>query len=146
MASAALIDDRLQIDGLDMYTWTNTFGVPTDGFSKSTFMDGSYTRGTDEPPMAPQDANPALGHFDPLTLNLSGPMYLKETSVNPAPDRMYPARKFEYADGTVTWDRPGRSWSGPRTPPIKMDWVLIALVALVILFLARKTLLKSLKV
>jgi hypothetical protein len=145
MASAALIDDRLQIDGLDMYTWTNTFGIPTDGFSKGTFMDGSYMRGTDENPMALQDANPALDHFDPLRLNMSGPMYLKETSVNPAPDRMYPARKFEYEDGTVTWDRPGRSLSAPRTSHIKKDWVLIAIVALIILFLARKTLLKSLK-
>ena len=78
MAHAALVDDTLKINGIDMYSWTNTFGVPTDGFYKDQVMDGSYIRGTDEQPMAPQDDNPANEHFDPLRINESGPMYLKE--------------------------------------------------------------------
>ena len=43
--------------------------------------------------------------------NSSGAMYLKTASVNPAPYRMFPARKFEYSDGTCTWYRPDMPWS-----------------------------------
>ena len=43
--------------------------------------------------------------------NTSGAMYVKTASVYPAPYRMFPARKFEYADGTCTWYRPDAPWS-----------------------------------
>ena len=101
MASAALIDDRLQIDGFNAYTWTNTFGVPTDGFYKD-FINGTYTTQIDEVPQTYTDENPALDHFNPLDLNRSGPMYLNEVSVDPAPYRMFPARKYELDNGVVT--------------------------------------------
>ena len=151
MAHAALIDDRLQIDGIDMNTWTNTFGVPTDGFYKDQMIDGSYIRGTDERPMEPQDANPAMEHFDPLHVNTSGPMYLKEIYPKYAPDRMFPARKFEYPDGTVTYARPGLPFHfEDSSPPQKgwfagqmkdfSDWVPILLFIAVLVFFFRKNL------
>jgi len=105
MATAWMIDDRLQIDGFDPYTWSGTFGVTTDGFRKDTFIDGSYYTQIDEVPMEMQD--PVEGP----EFNSSGAMYLKTASVNPAPYSMYPARKFEYSDGTCTWYRPDMPWS-----------------------------------
>ena len=133
MASAALIDDRLQIDGFNAYTWTGTFGVPTDGFYKD-FMDGSYTTQIDETPQTYTDKNEDLDHFHPLDLNRSGPMYLKEGGVNPAPYQMFPARKYEYDNGVVTWERPDR-------PLIKKEtnWFIVFLViAVLFLFLFKK--------
>jgi len=103
-----MIDDRLQIDGFDPYTWSGTFGVTTDGFRKDTFIDGSYYTQIDEVPMEMQD--PVEESQSP-EFNTSGAMYLKTASVDPAPYAMYPARKFEYADGTCTWYRPDMPWS-----------------------------------
>jgi hypothetical protein len=103
-----MIDDRLQIDGFDPYTWSGTYGVNTDGFRKDTFIDGSYYTQIDEVPMEMQD--PVEESQSP-EFNSSGAMYLKTASVNPAPYRMYPARKFEYSDGTCTWYRPDMPWS-----------------------------------
>jgi len=108
MATAWMIDDRLQIDGFDPYTWSGTFGVTTDGFRKDTFIDGSYYTQIDEVPMEMQD--PVEESQSP-EFNTSGAMYLKTASVDPAPYAMYPARKFEYADGTCTWYRPDMPWS-----------------------------------
>jgi len=108
MATAWMIDDRLQIDGFDPYTWSGTYGVNTDGFRKDTFIDGSYYTQIDEVPMEMQD--PVEESQSP-EFNSSGAMYLKTASVNPAPYRMYPARKFEYSDGTCTWYRPDMPWS-----------------------------------
>jgi hypothetical protein len=128
MASAALIDDRLQIDGFNAYTWTGTFGVPTDGFYKN-FMDGSYVSQIDETPQTYTDENTDLDHFNPLDLNRSGPMYLKEASVNPAPWRMFPARKYELDNGVVTWERPDR----PAVRTDKEDNRLLIILILVVI-------------
>jgi len=108
MATAWMIDDRLQIDGFDPYTWSGTYGVNTDGFRKDTFIDGSYYTQIDEVPMEMQA--PVEESQSP-EFNSSGAMYLKTASVDPAPYRMFPARKFEYSDGTCTWYRPDMPWS-----------------------------------
>lgn len=152
MAHAALVDDNLKINGIDINTWTNTFGVPNDGFYKDQFMDGSYIRGTDERAMESQGENPANDHFYPLTINESGPMYLKEIYPKYAPDRMFPARKYEYEDGTVTFARPGQpfQFDDPITPPRKgwfagqikdmSDWVPVLLLVIILIFLFRNNL------
>lgn len=103
-----MIDDRLQIDGFNPYTWSGTYGVPTDGFPKNVFIDGSYDTGISEVPM--EMTAPIENPNDP-NLHNSGPMYLKTVSVDPAPFRGFPARKMEYSDGTTTWYRPGAPWS-----------------------------------
>jgi hypothetical protein len=108
MAHAALIDDRLQIDGFDMYTWSGSYGLPSDGFPKNVFMDGSYFTQIDESETVYTDPLPASAAQN---MNLSGPMYLKSGYVNPAPTSLYPARKYEFDDGRVTWRRDGRPWS-----------------------------------
>jgi hypothetical protein len=147
MASVAHLDDRVHLNKFDMYTWTDTFGVNTDGFPKDMYLDGSYTTQMDETPTQYPSIidSEDIDHFNPQRLNMSGPMYLKECSVNPAPENMYPARKFEYDTGRVTWDRPGR----PRMTRVtddRNDKLFIILIAIVILlFLFRSKLRPLLK-
>lgn len=107
MASALMIDDRLQIDKFNPTTWTGDFGINHDGFRKDVFIDGSYTRAIDETP---------TDYTDDLDENLkprdlSGNVHLKTISPNYAPHGAFPTRKFEYSDGTVTWFRPELPWS-----------------------------------
>ena len=140
MASVAHLDDRVHLNKFDMYTWTNTFGVNTDGFPKDLYMDGSYTTQMDETPTRYPSIidSEDVDHFNPQTLNLSGPMYLKECSVSPAPDGMYPARKFEYDTGKVTWERPGQ----PRVIRREENGnvIIIIIIVVIILFLLRSKL------
>ena len=140
MAHAALIDDRLQIDGFDMYTWSETYGLPTDGFPSTMCIDGSYTAGIDETPTIYTDG---LAFASDQNLDLAGNMYLKTSESKPAPFRGFPARKLEYDDGRVTWLRPGAPWSlvgqDATNSIVRMarnNWLLILLLILVALFWA----------
>ena len=104
MASALMIDDRLKIDHFNPTTWTGDFGINNDGFRKDVVIDGSYTSAIDEEP---------VDYSDDLTnkpTDLSGNVHLKTINPNYAPYHPFPARKFEYSDGTVTWVRPGQPW------------------------------------
>ena len=145
MASVAHLDDRVHLNKFDMYTWTDTFGVNTDGFPKNLHLDGSYTTQMDETPTQYPSIidNEDIDHFNPQRLNMSGPMYLKECSVNPAPERMFPARKFEYDTGKVTWDRPGR----PRVirGEENANIIIIIIIVVILLFLFRSKLRPLLK-
>lgn len=135
MASSLMIDDRLQIDKFNITTFTGDYGINHDGFRKDVFMDGSYTRAIDE---TPED------YTDDLQVkpkDLAGNVYLKTISPNYAPHGMFPTRKFEYSDGTVTWFRPEVPWSWmqrgthPGTFKITKDFrnVLITLIVLAII-------------
>jgi len=130
-----MIDDRLQIDKFNITTFTGDYGINHDGFRKDVFMDGSYTRAVDE---TPED------YTDDLQVkpkDLAGNVYLKTISPNYAPHGMFPTRKFEYSDGTVTWFRPELPWSWmqrgthPGTFKITKDFrnVLITLIVLAII-------------
>jgi hypothetical protein len=130
-----MIDDRLQIDKFNITTFTGDYGINHDGFRKDVFMDGSYTRAIDE---TPED------YTDDLQVkpkDLAGNVYLKTISPNYAPHGMFPTRKFEYSDGTVTWFRPELPWSWmqrgthPGTFKITKDFrnVLITLIVLAII-------------
>jgi hypothetical protein len=130
-----MIDDRLQIDKFNITTFTGDYGINHDGFRKDVFIDGSYTRAIDE---TPED------YTDDLQVkpkDLAGNVYLKTISPNYAPHGMFPTRKFEYSDGTVTWFRPELPWSWmsagthPGTFKITKDFrnVLITLIVLAII-------------
>ena len=93
MATAELLNDNLQIDGFNSYTWSKTFGVPSDG----TYVDGSYISQIDE-------SSTTSDSDDFQTFQPPG-MYLKTASTDPAPDMMFPARKYEHDDGRVTYER-----------------------------------------
>lgn len=104
MASAFMIDDRLQIDGFNPTTWTGDFGINHDGFRKDVFIDGSYTTGISEVPVDYSD------DLRNKPFDLSGNVNLKTINPNYAPHDAFPTRKFEYSDGTVTWYRPKLPW------------------------------------
>lgn len=109
MATALLISDDLHINHINPYTWTGAYGVNTDGFPKNIAVSGTeYTTQVDETPME-ESGRPDLD--EDLNFNFSGPMYVKTVEARgPAPFRPYPARKFEYSDGTVSWYRPDLKW------------------------------------
>lgn len=107
MASAMMIDDRLQIDGFEPRTWSGSYGLNTDGFPKNIYMDGSYTTQIDPTLMILESAPEYSGDTN---MDFAGNMYLKTANDNPAPSRIFPARKYEYPDGRVTWSRPGAPW------------------------------------
>ena len=104
MASALMIDDRLQIDLFNPTTWTGDFGINHDGFRKDVFIDGSYTTGIDEVPVDYSD------DLKNKPFDLSGNVNLKTINPNYAPHGAFPTRKYEYSDGTVTWYRPELPW------------------------------------
>jgi len=108
MASAVMIDDRLQIDGFEPRTWSGSFGLNTDGFPKNIYMDGSYTTQIDPTVM---ESSSIPEYSDDTNMDLAGNMYLKTANDKPAPFSMFPARKYEYPDGRVTWSRPGAPWN-----------------------------------
>lgn len=157
MASIAHADDRIHINKFDMYTWTGTYGVTSDGFPKTMYMDGTYTDGIDETPTQYPSIidSDAVNHFNPERLNMSGPMYVKTGYVNPAPDSMFPARKFEYDDGSVSWARPGLKESFSSRKPRRItdtidnflghDWFIFILIVIVLFLILSRGQLKFLK-
>jgi hypothetical protein len=136
MASTLMIDDRLQIDGFNPTTWTGDFGILKDGFPHNLYVDGTgYTAGIDESPMILTEPIDIPDEF-------IGNMYLKTAAPSVAPYNPFPARKFEYSNGRVTWRRPQLPWSwesapsdGGAGPPLPKDTsLLVALLVAVILF------------
>jgi hypothetical protein len=153
MASIAHADDQVHMNKFDMYTWTGTYGVSHDGFPKTMYLDGTYRSGIDETPTQYPSIidSDAVEHFNPERINMSGPMYLKTGYVNPAPDAMYPARKYEYDDGSTTWVRP--AFVGTTLKPgrgfvervLGHDWFIFVLIVIVLFLILGKSQLKFLK-
>jgi len=140
-----LLDDSMEMNRINPYTATGTFGVSYNG------GDGKYQplawKQPDEGPATwdmPQDVPDYVNHSDPTFENRSGPMYLKEGGVNPARSFMYPARKYQFDDGTTTWGREVVMTSGENytneNPFFKDELgtnlpILIALIVLLLLFI-----------
>jgi hypothetical protein len=67
-------------------------------------------------------------------------IFLKTASVDPAPTAPFPARKYEWEDGTTSWYRPGASTGasfGPLEQLLKaaspgnlLVWLVLAVIAL----------------
>jgi hypothetical protein len=98
-----MADDDLSMNRVNPYTATGTFGISYDGATYpemqwNTPVDGPATWNT-------PDKNEADDHLTPLAMNTSGPMYLKTADKGPATSFMFPARKFQYDDGTTSWSR-----------------------------------------
>ena len=145
MASAAMIDDRLQIDGFEPRTWSGSYGLNTDGFPKKIWIDGSYTTQINPEPMEIPER--PLGADDP-SMDFAGNRYLKTGEPDPAPYPLYPARKYEYSDGRVTWVRPGQPFdfrgdeatvgAVKRTDKKHDRMILYLLIAVAVVYLASK--------
>jgi len=130
-----MLDDRLKIDHFNPTTWTGDYGINKDGFRKDLFMDGSYTTGIDETPMETNQS------FVMNSTDLAGNTYLKTAAPSVAPYHPFPARKFEYSDGRVTWRRPQLPWSwemgksvGGAGRGLADNKILVLLIVAVILF------------
>jgi hypothetical protein len=142
MASALLIDDNLKIDHFNVTTATGDFGIPHDGFSKNIWIDGSYVSGIDDNPMELTIPIQIVNSTD-----LAGNTYLKTAAPSVAPYRQFPARKFEYSDGRVTWMIPELPWSwmtGNKESYEKkniiednMNVVIILIILVLILFIIK---------
>jgi hypothetical protein len=130
MASAALIDDRLQIDGFNAYTWTNTFGVSTGGFYKEP-MDQGYTS---------QICEYETVYDGPMEVfHLPASMVLKTGVQYPAPSVLYPARKYQFDDGEVSYMRPGEAFIARDEEDKKNMWRIgFAFSAVLFIYLFRK--------
>ena len=139
MASNLMIDDRLKIDHFNPTTWTGDYGINRNGFRQDLFIDGSYTNGIDETLMAVNDVLPII--------DIAGNTYLKTAAPSVAPYTLFPARKFEYSNGRITWVRPLQPWSwqtgesvggagaGSRIPKdSKLILILLIIVILVYCF------------
>jgi len=141
-----LLNDALEIDRINPYTATGTFGVSYNG------GDGKYgpLRWTapDEGPATwdvTQEVPDYVDHSDPTFENRSGPMYLKEGGTNPATSFLFPARKYQYDDGTTSWSREVVMTSGENytneNPFFKDELgtrlpILIIFIVLLLLFVA----------
>jgi len=137
MASALMIDDRLQIDGFNPTTWTGDFGINKDGFPKNLWMDGSYTTGINETPMETNES------FVQNSTDLAGNTYLKTAAPSVAPYNPFPARKFEYSDGRITWRRPQLPWCWEKGtqdsgPSKETNIVVLLLIAVIIMYLVSR--------
>lgn len=141
MATAWMINDDLAINKFNPYTWSGTYGVPTDGSKWKS--DGTYTVEIDERPTVYTDSNSELNDFNPVHLMRSGPMYLNEMPAQPAaPFNGFPARKYEFDNGVVTWIRPDMTMGGqaeyafqaPRAKTWDLWLVLLVIIVLAVLY------------
>jgi hypothetical protein len=103
--TSLLLNDDMSMNRINPYTLTQTFGVSYNGGYKGTLEAGP------ERPESPSmlEFNPRAGvptdHFNKLELDDAGNMYLKTGGVNPATSFLYPARKYQFDDGSTTFGR-----------------------------------------
>lgn len=151
MALSMLVDDQLSMNRINPYTLTGTFGVPTDGMYK-TPLDTRYTTETSD--LSPEDTASTFpddtpDHFAPSRINMAGGMVAQSVSERGnAPYAVFPARKYQYVDGSVSFIRPGMEGGGDndlyyedryRGAKWDKDTLIILLVALAaVLFVFRK--------
>lgn len=101
--TSLLEDDVLAINRINPYTATETFGISTNGTYKGS-LDWTYP--ADGPPSWQQEEKPEyVDHFGPHVGNRSGSMYLRTGDTSPSTSFMFPARKYQYDDGTTSWSR-----------------------------------------
>jgi hypothetical protein len=145
MATAWMINDDMKINNINPYVLSGTFGIPTDGSKWKS--DGTYTVEIDERPVVYADANADLQDFNPVTTFRSGPIMVGEIAAKPSPPwGTFPARKYEYDNGVVTWVRPDLQSKGMRqwaSDPLKANtwdlWtVLLVIVALALIYSAMR--------
>jgi hypothetical protein len=103
--TSLLLNDDMSMNRINPYTLTQTFGISYNGGYKGTLEEGP------ERPESPVmlEFNPRAGvpteHFNKLTLDDAGNMYLKTGDVHPATSFLYPARKYQFDDGSTTFGR-----------------------------------------
>lgn len=105
--TSLLLNDDISMDRINPYTASQTFGVSYNGGYKDTAPAQSEPVRPESPAMFEFD--PSVGvptsHFNRLTLDRAGNTYLKTGGVNPARSFLYPARKYQFDDGSTTFGR-----------------------------------------
>jgi hypothetical protein len=103
--TSLLLDDDMSMNRINPYTSSQTFGISYNGGYKGTLEAGPER--PESPPMF--EFNPRAGvptdHFNKLELNDAGNMYLKTGGIHPATSFLYPARKYQFDDGSTTFGR-----------------------------------------
>jgi hypothetical protein len=101
--TSLLLNDQAHNDRINPYTATNTFGVSYNGGYKYPSPEVEVPEDMDAPA---DDTGVPISHFNPLTIDRAGNRYLKTlSSANYAKSFMYPARKFQFDNGSTTFGR-----------------------------------------
>ena len=104
--TSLLLDDDMSMNRINPYTSSQTFGVSSNGGYKGV----SHEKGPERPESPGMfEFHPSEGvptdHFNKLSLNDAGNMYMKTGGVNPAKTFIYPARKYQFDDGSTSFGR-----------------------------------------
>lgn len=145
-----LSNDDMAMNRINPYTLTTTFGVSYNGGYKGPAP--QFPTAVEGP--AQWDVEAELpefkDHMQPLYINRSGPMMVKTGSPYPAKSFMYPARKYQYDDGSTSFSREivwknGQNyisglptgWETPSGDSLQPVIIVFALL-LILLIVARK--------
>jgi hypothetical protein len=144
-----MADDDTAMNRINPYTATGTFGVSYNGGYKGPNTQ-TWSAPEDKPASwdTPAEEPEYLDHFGPNQLNKSGSMYLKTGGIHPATTFMFPARKYQYDDGTTTYSR-DTLWANASNYVSGLPnqfsmgassmWpVILVLIALLFIFMYRK--------
>jgi hypothetical protein len=104
------MSDSMAMNRINPYTSTGTFGVSSNGGYKSLKPVIRVESEVNDDLMFPagemdKDYGVPRDHFNPLALDHAGNMYLGTGSVHPARTFIYPARKYEFDDGSTSYGR-----------------------------------------
>jgi hypothetical protein len=112
--TSLLLDDDMSMNRINPYTSSATFGISYNGgyktmpgmhrevFETDTAIDQDQLMFV---PSAGLDEGVPTHHFNKLELNDAGNMYLKTGGIHPATSFLYPARKYQFDDGSTTFGR-----------------------------------------
>lgn len=136
-----LENDQLSMDRLNPYTATNTFGVSYNGGYKSVEALPWMLPREEESELDTSERPEYEAHFTPKHIFRAPAMTAMTGGVDPATSFMFPARKYQFDDGTTSWSREvvmtdGRNYTdfGPLT---RGDlWPLIITMGILIFILA----------
>jgi hypothetical protein len=95
--------DSMAINRVNPYTSTGTFGISSNGGYKTLQPTIRIENEVNAP--LDKDTGVPVEHFNSLALNHAGNMYLGTGSSHPARTFMYPARKYEFDDGSTSFGR-----------------------------------------
>jgi hypothetical protein len=104
-----MLSDQMHNDHVNPFTATNTFGVASNG-EKYRNVVSVETEVDDDVMFTPGEVDKDTGipkdQFNPLTIDRAGNRYLKTiSSANAATSFYYPARKYQFDNGSTTFGR-----------------------------------------
>lgn len=140
--TAMLEIDEMSMDRINPYTATGTFGISYNGGHKSTdalpwMMPREEEETTEEKPEYE-------AHFTPKHIFRAPAMTAMTGGIDPATSFMFPARKYQYDDGTTSWSREvsyadGRNYVSGLIKGGDSLWpIVVAMILLIVVLSFRK--------